>query len=170
MFMFFVNKPASIYPYLVAFFVSLLWSLKIWTWKDDIDPIFSFVINIFSFSIWYYVFLLRYYILGGEELIFCKIPLSRFKGIFDFYLTFYAAFIIGINVLIFRFHDGLFLPFILGWFGGLFFIIFEKVVKAKFISKGFKHNSSIKDMKIDDIYQEFREVATKKLIESEENY
>lgn len=171
MLMFFLNRPISLYPYLISFMAIFIWSFIVWPMSHNSGPFLALIVDIGSFSAWYYIFLIRYYILGGEEVIFFKIPLSLFKGMFNFYLAFYASLIIGVNFMMFKLDESFLLPFGLAWFGAVFCILFKEIVKAKFISEGIKHNSSIKGMNLDGIYQEFREVATRKLlIESEKNY
>lgn len=170
MFMFFLNRPVSIYPYLAGFIAIVIWSFIAWPLSHTRGPFAALIFNMMGFSLWYYLFLIRYYILSGEECTFFNIPLNRFKGIFNIYLVFFAGWIIGANLIMFKFQEAVILALPFVWFGFLFFALFRGILKAKFVSEGLKNNSSIKGMKLDDIYQEFRELVNKKLIESEENY
>ena len=165
MFIFFVNKPITIVPYLLGLF------LCIFIGSFGIEPFVMPIFNIINFSYWYTGLLIRYYILCGEETIIFNVNLNKFKGIFNFFLI--------LNVFVFALLNVQFIRYpgiVLIWGIGLFFFtcislsIFQKILEAKLISAGIKSNSSIKDIRFDDLYKEMREVALKKLIESKSEY
>jgi|GEM_PF-5629867 len=65
MFIFFVNKPISVFFYLLALpFIFLL------VINGNFEPIVSFLTGVFSFSVWYFLVLIRYYVFSSEEIIF----------------------------------------------------------------------------------------------------
>lgn len=81
MFIFFVNKPITIIPYLLGL------GLCLYSCMLGFDPSVIVFVNIFNFSLWYTVFLIRYYVLSGqEETVLWKVNINKFKGIFNCYL------------------------------------------------------------------------------------
>ena len=169
MIMFFLNKPVSIYPYLAGLVAIFAWFFIICNFTKSDEPFLTLMVDLFAFSFWYYIFLIRYYIFGGEELIFFNVPLTRFKRLFNFCLTLYGSLILGANLTMLKVTNSFIIAFFFAVISVITLFIFERLVVAKFISEGFKSNFSIKGVNLDDIYQELREVAIKKLIKSKKH-
>lgn len=158
MFIFFVNKPITLIPYLIGL-VSLFFA----GFMNREFP-FPFIANSFSFSLWYMVLLVRYYVLSGEgELYIWEVKINRFNRIFDWILGLNAlALIIGLIAM--PSQAGFPVAFVLIFYTVISFGILQKIVIAKFISEGVKQNTSIKELKPDDLYKELRELIIRKII------
>lgn len=158
MFIFFVNKPKALIPYFLG--LALLIYVVLF---DEQLPV-SVILNAVSFSLWYFMLMVRYYVLSGDEKIrIWEVEINQFKHLFDFFLVLDAIAILSILIFTLKKNNGsLSVPLL--FFMVISFIVLHKIVFAKFISQGLKHNSSLKNMSVDEVYKEVREIAIKKLI------
>jgi|GEM_PF-3781082 len=92
--------------------------------------------------------------------------MNQFKLILDVFILLHSFVSIFLNLMIRKM--GFFARFLLGVYTMLSTIILEKILMSKFITKGIKHNKSVKDLKFDELYQDFRTIFIKKIIQKKE--
>jgi len=160
--MFFVNRPLSIIPYVLGLLVLIAYLILV-----GHLAFFSFLAGIVSMSVWYYVFLIRYYILSGKDMYLLGVKLRKFKLIANVFLCINLF----VNLLLLTFEilvpTGGFWAFVLGFYTLISYSTLDSICSNKFISEGIRNNSNIKNLKLDDIYQDLREVMLTKLIKSD---
>jgi hypothetical protein len=77
LFIFFVNKPLTIIPYILGILLLLVTNIL----SPDMFPL-PFLFLLFSFSLWYPIVLVYYYVLRKTEDEVLGIQISKFKKLF----------------------------------------------------------------------------------------
>lgn len=159
LFLFFVNKPLTVIPYLLG--IILLLGVNVL--NLDMFPL-PFLFLLFSFTLWYPIFLVYYYVLRDADDEILGIQVSQFRNLF-----FNILWMLGLAIVMACIGVGYFQSS----FGSMFFIlaftvisliIFQSIIEAKLVSEGLKRNTSLKDLNFNDMYTEIRQLILTKVI------
>ena len=156
----FVNKPLTLILYLLGVCLMVLI-----TFQDGNKFWFTCVWLIPAFSVFYFTAITYHYLLRGNEKFEIKgVDIRAFKGPVRVY---WLMSLIGliISIIIFAntyivFFSALFLVF----YNAICAAILQGVIYAKFFSLALKKNPTLKDLKIEDLYTDIREILLKKVI------
>lgn len=157
----FVNKPLTFVLYLLGLCFMVLLSFldgdKFW---------FTSVWLIPAFSVFYCTAMTYYYLLKGNEQFEIKgVDIRFLKGPVKIY---WLMSLIGLAISVMIFHlDGEILFFsaaFLVFYNAVCAVALKLVIYTKFFSLAIKKNPTFKDLKIEDLYQDIREVILRKII------
>ena len=160
LFLFFVNKPLTIIPYLLG----IILLLGVNALNLEMFPL-PFLFLLFSFTLWYPLFLVYYYVLRDADQEILGVQISQFRKLF-----FNIVWLLGLAIVAACVGVGYFQSS----FGSMFFIlgftvislnIFQYIIEAKLVSEGLKRNASLKDLKFNDLYTEIRQIILTKVIQ-----
>jgi hypothetical protein len=162
LFLFFVNKPWTIIPYLFG----IILFVGVNALNLEFFP-FPFLFLWFSFTLWYPLVLVYYYVLrnGDQEILGIKISQLR-----KFFLT--TIWALGLAsvaacILLVYFDSSFGSIFLIMGFTVFSLIIFQSIIEAKLASETLKRNASLKELKFDDLYTEIRKLILTKVIQND---
>jgi hypothetical protein len=159
MFMFFVNKPISLVLYLLGLIMLILFVISYR--YEDIIKFMILVLFFPSYNILYNACLWYYLLRSKQKMEIKGVDIRKLKGVMSGYFILYAiSFIIGLILS----QELFIIAFYLCIYSVVSYVILKCVIFAKFISLGLKQNSTLKDFKMEEMYEEIREIMLKKIV------
>jgi hypothetical protein len=162
LFMFFVNKPLTVIPYITTLAIFLY--LSFFSENDFIFPFFTFLIG---FTAWYPVYLIYHYILredGDFEIRGINISVLR-KPVKFVLMIDWIIFLIAATIIITAPESIFIAALLITVVVCILNMILESYATAKLVSEGIKKNVHLKDLDFQGLYTELRELLTKRLIQ-----
>ena len=157
----FVNKPLTLVFYLLG--LGLL-ALLAFMHSHPLAWV-GFFISIFAFSVFYFTSLTYYYFLKGDEKFEIKgVDIRIFQKSFIVYWIFSLIGWVASSIALINGAIPFALFFLLTFYNAICAIALRCYVYAKFFSMALKKNPSLKNFRMEDFYQDIREILLKKII------
>jgi hypothetical protein len=162
LFLFFVNKPWTIIPYLLG----IILFLGVNALNLEFFP-FPFIFLSFCFTLWYPLVLVYYFVLrdGDQEILGIKI--SQLRKLFLNTIWVLVLANVAAGILLVYFDSSFGSMFLILGFTVFSLIIFQSIIEAKLASEALKRNASLKELKFDDLYIEVRQLILTKVIQND---
>jgi hypothetical protein len=158
--LFLVNKPLTLFLYLLGILLLFLYAMYIVDlrkWEVLLFMIFSIIDYSFIYNIWLWYTLIN----DKEEIKIKGVDIRRFVPFIVVYFFIYL--IVLINLLAFDVQI-LVVPIVVLVYTIISYVLFKILMLSKFVSLVLKANPNLKDLKFEDWYEDVRKVLLKKVI------